>query len=548
MRKTLSLLLTLALALTLSLSVFAADNGTVYKWTIDNVCTSGGFEGAAAGELPKYDHDTVGAADLTTTGGWFSNPADIPGTIVENEGFGGGKALKLAGNGTAPFGAAYWLIPDGTFADKDVIAVSFLYKPSETFKNNTLQLHGSVMAGSVYNGPTDFTTVVKRALGALTAESYGFDEYVGAPVGDGWYRVTGSVACETLNGRRFVRLFTDFGQFEAPAMGADGYVLIDDVQVGKAVPAANTAAEENKSSVNLILGGDLEDTDYYALGDNLGSPYDDLGWGTNEADKDVTTIWNDGGNRVLRLAGNSKNGWGSAVHKMPALTAGKTYRLVFDYKFIADTAEHTMQAHVAMMTDPAKQQDNPGGLYTINLIPQPGYDVGNGYKRVEMDFTPSDFEASAITELRFFMQLGGADATTGIYFDNVGLYDIANADPLPDEVQAVIDQIDALKAADQLTDADKDAVQAAYDAYSALSAAHKAMVPADKVTALNAAYDKLFSGTTEPTDPSNPTNPSEPTDPTTPDVPATGVAAAVLPVCLLGVAAVAVMAAVRKKR
>ena len=567
MRKTLSLILTLALALTLSLSAFAADSGAVYEWTIDNVCAGGNFENAAAGELPKYDHETVGTADLTTTGGWFANPADIPGIVVENEGFGGGKALKLAGNGTAPFGAAYWLIPDGTFADKDVIAVSFLYKPSETFKNNTLQLHGSVMAGSVYNGPTDFTTVVKRALdNPLTAESYGFDEYVGTPVGDGWYRVTGSVACETLNGRRFVRLFADFGQFEAAAMGTDGYVLIDDVQVGKAVPAVNADAAENKSSVSLILDGDFEDRflgdDFSNLDFDENGPdwlFDDLGWGSNRWDFEAPTFQKEANNMVLRIAGNGKNGVGAVGYKMPTLTAGKTYRLAFDYKFIADTAAHTMQAHVSLMANAAKQQDNPGGWYTINLIQQPGYDLGNGYKRVEMDFTPSAFEVAAFDYLRFFIQLGGADAGTGIYFDNVALYDIANADPLPDEVQAVIDQINGLKAADQLTEADKPAVKAAYDAYQALSAAHKAMVPADQVCALNAAYEKLFGGTTNPTkptdpilptnptDPTNPTTPTEPTTPTTPDAPETGVATHVLPICLLGAAALTAMVVVRKK-
>lgn len=253
-------------------------------------------------------------------------------------------------------------------------------------------------------------------------------------MGDGWYQVHGTVAIETVFGRHVVRLFAGFNK-EGTQLDNQNYVLIDNVQVGKAVPAANADAAENKSSVNLITGGDLEDEDNYALGDNLGAPYDSLGWGTTEADKDVTTIMKDGGSRVLRLAGNSKNGWGSAVHKMPALTAGKTYRLVFDYKFIADTAANTMQAHVSLLNDPAKQADNPGGWYAINLIGQPGYDLDNGYKRVEMDFTPSEFEASAITDLRFFMQLGGADATTGIYFDNVALYDIAQADPLPTEVQ-----------------------------------------------------------------------------------------------------------------
>ena len=76
-------------------------------------------------------------------------------------------------------------------------------------------------------------------------------------------------------------------------------------------------------------------------------------------------------------------------------------------------------------------------------------------------------------------------------------------------------------------EADKADVKAAYDAYNALSAEHKAMVPEHIVTFLNRAYDKLFD---EPgsSAPSNPSTPSE-----TPGRPKTGVASAVPFVLLL---------------
>lgn len=121
-----------------------------------------------------------------------------------------------------------------------------------------------------------------------------------------------------------------------------------------------------------------------------------------------------------------------------------------------------------------------------------------------------------------------------------------------------------MKATDDLTDADKDAVKAAYDAYNALSAEHKALVSAAKVEALNAAYDKLFdqeplptAGSTNSTDATGVTTPSDVTDstdavtPTTSadsaDVPNTGVSPVLLPLCLLGGAAAAVLVMARKK-
>lgn len=534
MKKALSLALILTLTLMVSLTAFAADAGTVYKWGFTNLNDKSSLDDATAGALPKYDQGTVVDQDLTASGGWFSNPADIGATIEDGIGFGGGKALKIAGNGTQPFGAAYWKLPVGAFADKDAIAVSFLYKVSDAMKAGTPQTHAHITPNNVYAGG-DPIAVIKNDPGkgddALTAEDCGFTDFVGEPAGDGWYRITGTIVCETFGDRTFLRLFADFRQpVGTDKLGSDAYVLFDDIQIGKAVPVANADAAENQSSVNLIAGGDFEDK---TLGEKLGTTYDDDGWGSNVWDADSTSFVRDGSSKVLRLAGNNAVAYGTAVYKMPALTAEKTYRLAFDYKFIDNTDTLTWQAHVSFLN--SKQAGTPGGWYTINLISKPGVLMDNGYYHVEMDFTPSAFEASAITDMRFFIQLGAANGNdTGIYFDNVALYDIANADPLPDDVQAVIDQIDALKAADQLTDADKAAVKAAYDAYNALSAENKAMVPSAKVTALNAAYDKLFAEK-----PSS--NPSE-----TPESPETGVGRALPFVLVLG--AVSAAAAVVSRR
>ncbi len=554
MKKALSLVVIAALLLMTSMTAFAADAGTVYQWTFTNLSENSDFEGtaAAAGSpiaLPTYDHETVVDQDLSATAGWFSNPADIGATIESGVGFGGGKALKIAGDGGKAFGAAYWKLPAGAFADKDVIAVSFLYKVSDTMKAGTPQIHAHITPNTVW-AAGDPIAVIKDDPGKdvippadkperkLTASDCGFTDYVGTPAGDGWYRVTGTVACEAFGDRTFLRLFADFRQPEGtPTLGSDAYVLFDDIQIGKAVPAANPAADENLSSANLVAGGDFEDK---TLGEKLGTTYDDDGWGSNAWDADSTAFVRDGSSKVLRLAGNNAVAYGTALYKMPELTAERTYRLAFDYKFIDVTDTLSWQAHVSLLNN--KQAGTPGGWYTINLLTLPGVELENGYRHVEMDFTPSEFEASAISDLRFFIQIGADNGNdTGIYFDNVALYDIANADPLPDEVQEVIDMVDGFKAMDELSEADKADVKAAYDAYNALSAEHKAMVPEHIVTFLNRAYDKLFD---EPGSsvPSNPSTPSE-----TPDGPKTGVASAVPFVLLLGAASAAAVAVSRRR-
>ena len=547
MKKALSLVVIAALTLMVSLTAFAADAGTVYKWVFTQIGEDIDFEDAATTAeapslaLPKYNEVTVVDQDLSATAGWFSNPGDIGATIEAGAGFGGGKALKIAGDGANKFGAAYWKLPAGAFADKEVIVVSYLYKVSEAMKAGTPQAHAHITPNNVY-AAGDPVAVIKddpgKADDALTAEDCGFTDYVGEPAGDGWYRVTGTVACEAFGDRTFLRLFADFRQpVGTPFLGSDAYVLFDDIRIGKGVHTPNPDAAENLSSVNLIAGGDFEEK---TLGEKLGTTYDDDGWGSNAWDADSTAFVRDGSSKVLRLAGNNAVAYGTALYKMPELTAERTYRLAFDYKFIDVTDTLSWQAHVSLLNN--KQAGTPGGWYTINLLTLPGVELENGYRHVEMDFTPSEFEASAISDLRFFIQIGADNGNdTGIYFDNVALYDIANADPLPDEVQEVIDMVDGFKAMDELSEADKADVKAAYDAYNALSAEHKAMVPEHIVTFLNRAYDKLFD---EPGSsvPSNPSTPSE-----TPDGPKTGVASAVPFVLLLGAASAAAVAVSRRR-
>ncbi len=66
--------------------------------------------------------------------------------------------------------------------------------------------------------------------------------------------------------------------------------------------------------------------------------------------------------------------YGTALYKMPELTAERTYRLAFDYKFIDVTDTLSWQAHVSLLN--SKQAGTPGGWYTINLLTLPGVEAG----------------------------------------------------------------------------------------------------------------------------------------------------------------------------
>ena len=428
-KKALSLVLSLSMVFAASATAFAAEPGTVYEWGYQNLCTGGDFEEAKAGALPTYDQNSVVGQDLSATGGWFSNTADAVATVVEGEGFGGGNALKIAGAADKSkwCGAAYWQLPAELKKDNVAIAVSFLYKLSPALEETLVQAHAHITGNSVWAGGED-AAVVKNPGG-----DRGLAEPVGTPVGDGWYRVTGTIACETFGDRQSLRLFADFRQPEG-VLGSDAYVLFDDVQVGEAALAVDADAQENRSTTNLIKAGDFED---YGLGEQLATTYDDNGWGSTTWDYESTSIMRDGDSKVLRLAGNDSLAYGVALYQLPELTADHTYRLSFDYKFIDNTDEISLQAHAEILNDGAVQTLGAGGLYNINLLTNPGEELDNGYTRVTMDFTPSAFETSLFTDLRFFIQLGGAGADTGIYIDNVSLYDLADVDETGDTTTTV---------------------------------------------------------------------------------------------------------------
>ena len=431
-KKALSLVLSLSMVFAASATAFAAEPGTVYEWDINNFCTGGDFEDAPAGALPTLEATPADDTGLEATGGWFSNIWDIPGTVAEGEGFNGGDALKIAGNGSSPYGAAFYKLPVSAeeFGDKDVIAVSFLYKLSDAMKEGGVQLHAHIITGNSVTAAGEQIIGIKNDPGENI--TYGITE-VGTPVGDGWYRVTGTIACETFGDRQSLRLFADFRQPEG-VLGSDAYVLFDDVQVGEAALAVDADAQENRSTTNLIKAGDFED---YGLGEQLATTYDDNGWGSTTWDYESTSIMRDGDSKVLRLAGNDSMAYGVALYQLPELTADHTYRLSFDYKFIDNTDEISLQAHAEILNDGAVQTLGAGGLYNINLLTNPGEELDNGYTRVTMDFTPSAFETSLFTDLRFFIQLGGAGADTGIYIDNVSLYDLADVDETGDTTTTV---------------------------------------------------------------------------------------------------------------
>ena len=121
--------------------------------------------------------------------------------------------------------------------------------------------------------------------------------------------------------------------------------------------------------------------------------------------------------------------YGSAyVNFQEKLQAGKTYRLMFDYKFLGTTREDSLQAHVAFMADADMQVGNPGGWSNVNLIKNDvGETLSNGYKRVIVEYTPTAFEAEAVYGLRLFINLAQQPAGFGIMFDNVRVSEVLGA-------------------------------------------------------------------------------------------------------------------------
>ena len=159
--------------------------------------------------------------------------------------------------------------------DNVAIAVSFLYKLSPALEETLVQAHAHITGNSVWAGGED-AAVVKNPGG-----DRGLAEPVGTPVGDGWYRVTGTAVYAAIGDRTFVRLFVDLTDPAGGNMDGDAWILFDDVQVGEAVLTADADAQENRSTTNLIKGGDFED---YGLGEELPATFDENGWRSNGID------------------------------------------------------------------------------------------------------------------------------------------------------------------------------------------------------------------------------------------------------------------------
>ena len=132
----------------------------------------------------------------------------------------------------------------------------------------------------------------------------------------------------------------------------------------------------------------------------------------------ASTVVNENNNKALKIAGNMMLNYGSVyVNFQEKMAAGKTYRLIFDYKFLGKTKENTAQAHVAFMSDADLQIGNPGGWGNVNLVVNDlGVAQSNGYKRVAVDFTPNSFQADAIYGLRLLQYICRVKHTSQVCF------------------------------------------------------------------------------------------------------------------------------------
>lgn len=422
MKKIISFLLVFSVLGAICLSASAQSAPYAAKLEINNLCSDGEFEALPVGMLPAYDETSAPGADMTATDGWFMNHFDAGGEIVEGLGADGSKCLRLAGDASHPFGAVYWKIPLEKIADRTVINISLKYKVSDALKNGTTQLHIKFISGdSVYGPSFNEDVFVYKQLGSTGT---GFTDFFGNDLGNGWYEAKASIACETFAPRTFLRLFAGFDN-PAGTLGADAYILIDDIQIGTSVLKENAEAPENLSDINLFPDGNFEG---HNVGENLSTEYDYSGWGSTVWDYQPTMIKNDEtGNKYLSIAGTGANWYGLANCRIPSLQPGKTYRISFDYKFIGDTADRALQAHASLCSNGSMQIGNPGGWYNVNLLENPGTVLENGFSRVTFDITPDEFETAAFTDLRFFIYLGNENENTGVCIDNVSLYDISNS-------------------------------------------------------------------------------------------------------------------------
>lgn len=411
MKKIISLAAAALVLLTAAAIPAAAENqsGTAYRVTAgENFCTSGTFESVPLTDPGKLPQDGT-YEELTGTLGWRTNKFDYPTVSIVNEGYQGGRCLKIAGNGENQYGAAYFIFPTGNIQRSETYQVSFMYKVTDNL-TKTNQLHCDVMDG----GWGDVHDII-AGLAPLPGEE----------LEDGWRKVTGTFVVESPGSFKAIRFFADFA-YSGSMLGADDYLLIDNVEVSKLSLTAGTTEAVNLSSTNLVKGGDFE----YKEIDSLYDPaFDVNGWWTVDGDKMASTVVEDGGSKVLQMQGNMMLKYGSAyVNFQEKLQAGKTYRLMFDYKFLGTTREDSLQAHVAFMADADMQVGNPGGWSNVNLIKNDvGETLSNGYKRVIVEYTPTAFEAEAIYGLRLFINLAQQPAGFGIMFDNVRVSEVLGA-------------------------------------------------------------------------------------------------------------------------
>lgn len=89
----------------------------------ENFCT-GTFDAVPLGALPQKGDNK----DLSATKGWRSNEYDHATVSIVEGGYKGGRCLQIQGNGTNPYGAAYFLFPTGSIKRRETYEVSFLYK------------------------------------------------------------------------------------------------------------------------------------------------------------------------------------------------------------------------------------------------------------------------------------------------------------------------------------------------------------------------------------------------------------------------------------
>ena len=402
-KKLISLTAAALLSLTLLLPA-AADTSSAKAYTIvngENFCT-GTFESAATGILPQKGTNE----ELSSTQGWRSNEYDYKTTSIVDKGYGGGKCLQIEGNGNDAYGAAYYVFPKSTIKKAETYQITFLYKVTDPL-TKTNQLHCDVMDGGT--GPIH-TLVV------------GLAQRPGVDVGDGWKQVSGTFVAQAPSSFKAIRFFAEFN-YNGAKLGNEANILIDNVEICKISAKAGTDKAVELSDANLVRGGDFE----YKNVSTLYDPNPDVnGWWTAEGDKMAATVVEDGGSKALRMAGNMMLSYGSAyVNFSENLKPGKSYRLMFDYKFLGTTREDTMQTHVAFMQDPDKMPGNLGGWSNVNLVTNDlGESLPNGYKRVTVDYTPTDFEAGAVYGLRFFIALAEQGPDFGVLFDNVRVSEI----------------------------------------------------------------------------------------------------------------------------